>query len=44
MVVDKWDNTSININILAAGTFGLSELSKVGYETYEKSKQIRRNN
>lgn len=34
----------INPKILAAGAFGLSELTKAGYKTSEKNKQIKRNN
>lgn len=35
---------TINPNILAVGAFGLSELTKAGYKTSEKNKQIKRNN
>lgn len=37
-------DTTINPELLAAGAFGLSELSKAGYKTSEKNKQIKRNN
>lgn len=39
------NKADLNISpvILAAGTFGISELTKAGYKTSEKNKQIKRN-